>query len=108
MARLRADFWVQAYIATLGQEAIPVYVRQHGDDHAGSVQVKVSTLDGNAALYVRRYDFERDEMIWEPVASGGEAEIDDQIARECARDRDLWVLEIEDARGRHFLDRGMF
>jgi hypothetical protein len=108
VARLRTDFWVQAYIAILGQEAIPVYVRQHGDDHAGSVQVKVCTLDGSAALYVRRYDFAADDMIWENIAQGPEADIDAHITRECARDRDIWVLEIEDSRGRHFLDKGIF
>lgn len=108
MARLRTDFWVQAYIALLGQEGIAVYVRQHGDDHAGSVQVKVATLDGAAGLYIRRYDFTSDAMIWENIDQGPEADIDARITRECDRDRDLWVIEVEDARGRHFLDRGIF
>ena len=36
---------------------------------------------------------------------GGEAEVDASIARQRSFDRDLWVIEVEDRRGRHLLDQ---
>jgi hypothetical protein len=39
----------------------------------------------------------------QPVASIDEAEIDAFIARQVRFDPDLWIIEIEDPQGRHFL-----
>ena len=104
MSRLAAGLWVQAYMMRLNLEAIPAYVVHRGDETAGAVWVKVATLDGQAELWERRYDLMRDVREWALAEQGGEAEIDARIARETTRDRDLWVLEVEDARARHLLD----
>ncbi|MEJ2001381.1 MAG: DUF1491 family protein, partial [Maritimibacter sp.] len=36
---------------------------------------------------------------------GAEAEVDGAIARQRSFDPDLWVIEVEDARGRHLLEQ---
>ena len=41
--------------------------------------------------------------IWAEDRQGKESEIDEMIEREIRHDSDLWVLEIEDKLGRHFL-----
>ena len=102
--RLTAEFWVQAYLTRLRLADIPVFVVRRGDPTAGAVAVKLSPLDGTAALYLRRFDFMADTRRWEESARGPEPEIDDRLARERARDPDLWVLEIEDRAGRTLLD----
>jgi hypothetical protein len=33
-----------------------------------------------------------------------DADVDAFLAREIARDPDIWIVEIEDAQGRHFLE----
>lgn len=102
--RLTADFWVRAYLARLRLVDIPAFVTAHGDATAGAVMVKLATLDGRATLYQRLFDLMQDRRRWSVLADGAEAEIDALLARERARDPDLWVIEVEDRAGRHLLD----
>lgn len=104
VSRLTARFWIDAYLARLRLYDIPAFVVSHGDDTAGSVLVKVNTLDGTAAVYERRYDFSKDAYAWEQLISDSESAVDDHIERARGQDRDLWVVEVEDRVGRHLLD----
>ena len=104
MARLTADFWVRAYLNRLRLAAIPAYVAARGDATAGSVVVKVATLDGRAEALQRSFDLMTGEHTWVTLADGPEAEVDEVLARQRSRDRDLWVIEVEDRAGRHLLD----
>ena len=104
MSRLASGLWVQAYLMRLSLEGIMSHVVAKGDATAGSVWVKLATMDGQAALWERQYDLMADRRDWRETMAGDESEIDARITRERARDRDLWVIEVEDARGRHLLD----
>src|SRR5690606_27436184 len=104
-ARLTAGIWVAAYLARLRQAGIPAYVIARGDETAGAVLIRVSTLDGQGALWQRGpggLDGERG--AWVELACGADAELDDVVARQRRFDRDLWVIEIEDKAGRNLLD----
>ena len=103
-ARLASGLWVAAYLARLRLAAIPAYLTRRGDETAGAVAVKLSTLDGQARAFARRWDFSSDTRKWEILAEGDEASVDSALTRESARDRDLWVIEIEDRAGRTLLD----
>ena len=100
--RLAAGFWVQAYRMRLEAAMIPVYISHRGDETAGAVLVKVATLDGNATAYERRTTLEGRE--WMVLAQGPERDVDAAIARQRGFDPDLWVIELEDAKGRTLLD----
>ena len=103
--RLRADFWVQAYLARLRLAAIPAFVVAHGDDSAGSVLVKLATLNGQARAFTRSFDLATGGRAWVTLAEGDEAMVDSAIARQRGFDPDLWVIEVEDRQGRHLLDQ---
>ncbi|MFV0296676.1 MAG: DUF1491 family protein [Hyphomicrobiaceae bacterium] len=103
-ARLAAHVWVGAYLHRLALADIPAYVTHHGDDTAGTVMVKCATLDGQAALWRREWDFDSDTRPWTQIAQGPEAGIDAAITRESGFDADLWVIEIENRDGRTLLD----
>lgn len=104
MTRLTARFWVDAYLARLRLADIPAFVVAHGDDTAGTVLVKLNTLDGAAQLFQRAYSILEDSYRWDPTLTDTEAEVDAVIARRRVVDRDLWVIEVEDRAGRHMLD----
>ena len=105
MPRLTAQFWVQAYLTRLRLADIPAYVVVHGDDTAGAVLVKLSTLDGQACAFQRSFDPTTGARRWDRLAEGAESAVDAAIARQRGFDPDLWVIEVEDRQGRHLLDQ---
>lgn len=104
-ARLTSGIWVAAYLTRLRLADIPAYVTGKGDPTAGAVIVKVATLDGQARAFQRSFDLATDARVWVVLADGAEAEVDAMLSRQRARDRDLWVIELEDRQGRTLLDQ---
>lgn len=104
MTRLAAGVWVAAYLARLRLAAIPAYVTAKGEPQAGAVVVKLATLDGRARAFQRSFDPMTGDRVWSVLAEGEEAAVDAVIVRARGRDRDLWVIEVEDRGGRTLLD----
>lgn len=104
MSRLASGIWVGAYLARLQAQGIPVYVNAKGDETAGAVLVKLSTLDGKAQAFHRVVDLMTGTRRWDLLVEGAEREVDETIARQRGFDPDLWVIEVEDAKGRHLLE----
>ena len=102
---LSTDLWAGALIrrAELGG-AFATVVRK-GDARAGTVLVKViDRRAGVARLYAEAFGGRDGERVWmQPVASHEEAELDAYVERQARIDPDLWLIEIEDTQGRHFL-----
>ena len=103
--RLTSGFWVAAYLTRLRLAAIPAYVTAKGDATAGAVIVKVATLDGQAQAFQRSFDLAADVRVWVTLAEGPERDVDAVLTRQKTRDRDLWVIELEDKAGRTLLDQ---
>jgi hypothetical protein len=101
--RLTADFWVRAYLARLRLADIPAFVTARGDETAGTVAVKVNTLDGHARVFTRINDA-AGGRLWQVFAEGPEADVDAALRKARAFDPDLWIIEVEDRAGRHLLD----
>lgn len=101
---LSTDVWVGALIRRAELGGAFAAVARKGDPRAGAVLVKaVNRGDGSVRLYAEatRADGER---IWmQPMASTEEAALDAYAQRSLRIDPDLWVVEIEDRQGRHFL-----
>ena len=103
-ARLATSIWVSAYLAHLSREGIYAHVARKGDETAGAVAVKVAFMNGQASFFTRAYGIEG-TRAWQAQMEGApETEVDEAIARQRRYDPDLWVIEVEDPRGRHMLD----
>jgi hypothetical protein len=101
---LASDLWVGALIrrAELGG-AFAVVVRK-GDPRAGAVLVKVlDRRSGTARLYAEATRMEGEPVWMQPSGSEEERDLDNYIERAIRIDPDIWVVEIEDREGRHFL-----
>lgn len=109
--RLKTTIWVSAQLRRCQINGIFGAVRRHGADEAGAVFVKVALLDGTALLYApapqSAYDDSRPvERVFVSTSSQPVPEqvVEERLAREIRFDPDLWIVEIEDKAGRHFLD----
>ena len=100
---LSSDLWVSALIRRAQIEGAYATVVNKGDDRAGSVIVKAyDTSTRTARLFTEAFGTDGDRLI-QPVTSDSESELDAYIARQRGYDPDLWVVEIEDKQGRHFI-----
>jgi hypothetical protein len=108
--RLKSDFIVAALVRRANAEGAFAAVVRRGAPEAGAIFVKVARLDGTADLYAPAPqsvfdDDTGDVRLFEIVMQGArEHETDTRLLSERKFDPDLWIIEIEDRQGRHFLD----
>ncbi|HEY8248019.1 MAG TPA: DUF1491 family protein [Hyphomicrobium sp.] len=108
--RLRAEFWVKGYIRRCAVEGASAVVVRHGDDDAGAIFIKVDRLDGTCLVFgpaPAGLDGAESDRRWIAHLSPENNEIakaDAFLSREASFDADLWLIEVEDRKGRHFLD----
>lgn len=108
--RLKSAIWVSAYVRRCQIEGAQAVLRRRGHEDAGAIFIKVNRLDGTADLYgpAPQSVFEdqpADRMFVACLhAASPEADAEARLTRELKFDSDLWIVEVEDRAGRHFLD----
>jgi hypothetical protein len=108
--RLKSEVWVKAYLRRCAVGGVAAAVVRRGDSDAGAICIKVNLLDGRAAVYEPApagLASPVDERRWQACFEADavpEDEADAYLQRQAASDPDLWIVEIEDRSGRHFLD----
>jgi hypothetical protein len=89
------------------RQFIPIAVTRRGDPDAGSVIIRL--LRGrNENLVLQRQSLFGGSVAWMAVLGG--VAVDDAAAsayqaREIDRDRDLWVIEVDDPKGRYWPEK---
>lgn len=109
--RLKSAIWVAGYLRRCQGAGVFGVVRRRGAEEAGAVFVKIALMDGKALLFVpapqASYDDSRPiERIFtqSPPQAVEEPVVEARLAKEIGFDPDLWIVEVEDKEGRHFLD----
>jgi hypothetical protein len=109
--RLTSAIWVSAYLRRSHGAGAYAVVRRRGAAEAGAIFVVLDRLDGTRTLFAPApqslvdADDPRDRLFTEVTGLGDAPDaIERRLEREARFDSDLWVVEIEDREGRHFLD----
>ena len=101
---LSTDIWVAALIRRAENGGAFAVVARRGDARAGSVLVKALHRRASTARLFAEATRGDGERVWmQPVKSTDEPDIDAYVARAARIDPDLWVVEVDDSGGRHFL-----
>ncbi len=105
--RLKAHIWVNALIRRAQAGGAMAAVIHRGDNDAGSVMLKLNFLTGQATLYApftglrgRGFGVFCKTKLRKQILMR-------QLSVKSIFDPDLWVVEIEDRHGRHFIDEPM-
>ena len=107
--RVKSEIWVRAYLRRCQAEGVPIVVVRRGDDAAGAIFICIDRLDGSVNLYgpapagLSESERERRWVNCFGVRAVNRTEADLYLGRQCEFDPDLWIIELEDKAGRHFL-----
>ena len=110
--RLKSALWVAAYLRRCQVEGVAAVVRRRGAEEAGAIFVRIDRLDGTSDLFVPAPQSAFDSapgaarafsvsLVEQPAP---DASIESYLAREIKFDPDIWIVEVEDRKGRNFLD----
>lgn|SRR5690606_11523188 len=108
--RLTSAIWVAAYVRRCHIEGAYAVVRRRGAPEAGAIFVLIDRLDGTCTLFGQAPQAlietgvgqDRLFVAFEKVNDADTAR--ERLDREIKFDPDLWIVEVEDRQGRHFLD----
>jgi hypothetical protein len=103
--RLKAGIFARALIRRAEVEGASAFVVRKGAEEAGAIVLRVAKLDGTCLLLNQARDGQG-ALVWvRPLGDWtDEARASAWCAREVKFDPDLWILEIEDPKGRAFVD----
>lgn len=105
MARLKTGIYAAAYIRRCEASGAFAAILHHGDDDAGMILIRIFQDRDRVFLYVQSRD-DAGNPAWRRLGDGAmpEAQADRLTAEQRRFDPDLWVIEVDDRQGRHFLD----
>lgn len=108
--RLRTDIWAAGYVRRAMSAGAFVAVRRKGAPEAGAIFIRIDRLDGTNQLFgpapqsSLRADLDRRFVRVHDQETIDGAAVESRLAKECRFDSDLWIIEVEDRQGRHFLN----
>ena len=111
--RLKSGLWVSAYLRRCAVAGAFGVVRRRGAEEAGAIFIRIDRLDGTSDLFGPAPQASFDEA--QPMdraftqclkaRPAADADVERYLEHQMSFDPDLWIIEVEDREGRHFLDR---
>jgi hypothetical protein len=95
--RIKAGFRVKALVRRVQSQNASAFITRRGDEDAGAILIVLNGLAGKSRLLSQARNG-TGELIWLMVSGvdpQADLDIAEDIAKRCARDPDLWVVEIE-------------
>ena len=103
--RLKAGIFVRALLRRVHVEGASAFIVRSGAEDAGAVIIKVAKLDGTV-LVLNQTRNAKGDLVWGQPLGGWTDEPRAQAwcDKQVKFDPDLWIVEIEDSKGRAFVD----
>jgi hypothetical protein len=101
---LSTDIWVAALIRRVEMGGGFAMVIRKGDARAGAVLIKLINPRAGTSRLLAEATRGDGERVWmRPLRSAADGDLDAYVERAIRIDPDVWVVEVEDNHGRHFL-----
>ncbi len=111
MPRITSELWVDAYMRQCRAEGAFAYLALRGAAAAGAIYVKIVGLGGVTDLYgpapqslVSDKSLESTGRSFELLVKNDGQAADAKLQSQQKFDPDIWLIEVEDNKGRHRLD----
>lgn len=103
--RLKAGIFVRALLRRVQVEGASAFIVRGGAEEAGAIILIVARLDGTV-LVLNQVRDAKGELAWAQPLGGwsDEARAASWCDKQVRFDPDLWIVEIEDPKGRAFVD----
>jgi len=107
--RLQSHIWVKAYMRRVQSAGGTGVLVRRGEASAGAIYIRVNLLNGNSLLFCPApaiFSQDNPDRRWYLELGSiplSDQEIDDYIRSQISFDSDLWLIEVEDRGGEHYL-----
>ncbi len=108
--RIKAEIWAKAYIRRCSSNDAAAVMVRRGHSDGGAIFIKINYLDGTVCLYgpaPAGMDASSNDRYWMRALGKdtvSDVDADSYLQRQVEFDPDIWIIEVEDREGRHFLD----
>ena len=99
---LTSELIITAFIKTARLKMLDAYMVRRGDSKSGEIFLRLNNLNGQSKIY--SYRKSNIKSYWEIYGSTSWQEdklINDKIEKIISIDLDIWILELEDIKGRY-------
>ena len=103
--RLKTSLWVQSQIRLCDQMFFPISITRKGDPDSGALILRLNKRNNFCQLF-RRIISNQDFLDWMSVGGADMISFEDAagyLEREITRDRDLWIIEIDDFANKYII-----
>lgn len=107
--RVKTEVFIRAYLRVCQAQGVSVVIARRGDESAGAIFIRIDSLDGGISLYgpapsgSAGSETDRRWVSCFGSRRAAREEADRYLDRQLKFDQDLWIIDVEDKAGRHFL-----
>ena len=108
---LKSELIIKSVTRIAQREGVPIFILKKGDFDSGIILIKIDLLNGKGRLLRRNlsYSLDKDMSFVEFIKLHDSTELvysdlNKLVENEVRIDSDIWVVEIEDKKGRNFFE----
>lgn len=100
---LPIDLFIGARARVATRQGIPITVVRRGDSSSGTIILRINLLNGSSRVLVETRT--ENAAVWMPATRTDpmpDKDADAYLSKQSSTDPDVWIVEIEDKKGRNW------